>query len=155
MIKDDTKFRQMVRSARFEHNYGNANRVRFSGYGKNVVSQSSSTRLSRQSFSDSTGWTIAKLVLAILLVSVVFSVLNQSNQTLTFTSFLEWLQNFHPTFTNVTYVSHAIGGDWGLFEFLRLPIDITIQVFDFLLFLVKNLVNVLSYVTGFVSFIFV
>lgn len=154
MIKDDTKFRQMVRSSRFEHKFGNANHIRFSGYGKNVVSSSSSTRLRHESFSDSTGWTLAKLVLAILLISLVFSLLNQSNNTLTFTSFLQWLQDFHPTFTDVHYVSHALGGDWGLFEFIRLPVDITIQVFDFLLFLVKNLVNVLSYVTSFVRFIF-
>ena len=93
-------------------------------------------------------------IIMVLLAFALYHTLTMDETQLTFTSLLEWFQNFHPVLPNVAYVSNAITGDWGLFEFLRSFLNLFIQVFDFALYAVKSFINILSYVSGLIVFMF-
>ena len=93
-------------------------------------------------------------IIMLLLVFALYHTLATDTTQLTFTSLLDWLHDFHPIIQNNSYVSNVMTGDWGLFDFLRVFFNLFIQVFDFALYAVKSLLNILSYVSGFIVFMF-
>lgn len=93
-------------------------------------------------------------IIMVLLAFALYHTLTMDDTQLTFSSLLDWLHNFHPILPDVQYVSNAIAGDWGLFEFLRVFLNIFIEVFDFALYAVKSFINLLSYISGFIVFMF-
>ena len=97
---------------------------------------------------------VFRLIFIILLVSIVFKNLTGSNKTLSFTGFLEWLQNYKPPITTGTLVFTPISGNWGIFEILRTLINMLVTISQFIVWIVKNLVNLVGYIGGFTTFLF-
>ncbi len=93
-------------------------------------------------------------ICCLLIVVVTYQMLTGSDRSLTFKGFLDWLSDFHPLISDVSFVDHSILDSWGLFDGFRNFLNIFINIFDFALYCVKSAVNLISYATGFVGFLF-
>lgn len=102
-------------------------------------------------FVDSIG--ILKIIFLLLLLVMVFRSLSGVN-SISFTSFLTWLRDFHPLLQNFSFVDLSIVGDWGIFNFFKDFLNIFMQVISVAVFVCKAIVNFISYVFGFVRFLF-
>lgn len=95
------------------------------------------------------------IFLLILLATVVWRV-RGSNNTLTFTAFLEFLSNLNSVeIGQVDVSSFAIGGNWGIFDGLRNFFNVFSNLLGVLVWLGANVINVIRYIVAFVSFLFV
>lgn len=113
-------------------------------------------RDNRQYFFNSAG-IVFRLMLLIFFGIIflrVFWVLRGSSNTVNFTGFLEFLSNLNSVDINVSVSNFVIGGDWGVFEFLRNFFNIFAQLFGVIVWLFSNIVNVLNYVLQFIFFLF-
>ena len=78
-----------------------------------------------------------------------------SAESLTFTGFLEMLSNAPQVSFDLNLSSFQLGGNWGIFDFLRSVINIFGSILGFIIFLIQNLINFCSYLIYFIEFIFV
>ena len=78
-----------------------------------------------------------------------------SAESLTFTGFLEMLSNAPQISFDLNLSSFQLGGNWGIFDFLRSVINIFGSILGFIIFLIQNLINFCSYLIYFIEFIFV
>lgn len=101
-----------------------------------------------------TSFSLLKIVFCLLLISLVFTALSGGTGSKTFTGLLNWLSDFHPAISNVTFKSSAILSDWGIFDGLRVLINMLVTIADVVVFLCKGLINCISYITGFFAFLF-
>lgn len=75
--------------------------------------------------------------------------------SLTFESLLNYLQNA-PSFDFYSIVSnYSITTDWGLFNFLRDFFNMFISLFNVIVFLAKNVLNLINYIIYFIRLVFV
>jgi len=97
---------------------------------------------------------VLKLVFFVILIAMLFSSLVGNNNTITFSSLIDWIENYHPAIDNFSFVDLTIQDDWGLFNGLKDFFNVIMQIFSFLVYIFKALVNAISYIGGFVQFLF-
>lgn len=110
----------------------------------------------RQHFFNNAG-IVFRLMLLIfigILFLRVFWVLRGSSNTVNFTGFLEFLSNLNSVDVSISVADFSIGGDWGVFEFLRNFFNIFAQLFGVIVWLFSNIVNLINYLWQFVLFLF-
>lgn len=90
----------------------------------------------------------------VLIVVTLYSILTGGDRTMTFRGFLDWISNFKPIFPDLAFVSNEIVDSWGLFDGLKNFINIFIDIFDFALYCVKSALNLVSYITSIIAFMF-
>lgn len=95
------------------------------------------------------------IVLFIFLLVIALIRKLSSAEPLTFTGFLEMLSNAPQVTFNLDLTSFQLGGNWGIFDFLRNVINIFGSILGFIIFLIQNLINFCSYLIYFINFIFV
>lgn len=100
---------------------------------------------------------IMRIVLIILLFftlgNVFFSSSGQSS-VFTFSSLLTVLQNAPSLPFNLTVDALTISGDWGAFNFLKQFLNWNLKPLSFVIFLVGNLINILTFLSYFLYYIF-
>lgn len=98
---------------------------------------------------------ILSLVFLILLAVMIFRKFTGNNNTPTFTSFLDMLTNIEtPTIPFVNY-SFTTLGDWGVFNWLRDFLNVFVDLFNVILFLVNGIISLFQYVTNFILWLYV
>lgn len=98
---------------------------------------------------------VFRLVFFVIIIVTFGSVLFSPEPLgFTFRSFLEMLQNAPSIESDFTIDSLTITGDWGVFNFLKTFLNWNLKPIAFVLFLVKNLINVLMFLFYFLSYIF-
>ena len=90
---------------------------------------------------------------SILLVLVMLSVI-KNGDTMTFTSFLDFLSSNSSTFDFVNYVDYSIVGDWGLFNFLRDFFNLFIQVLNLAIYLTKIFIALIKFFLVLLAWVF-
>lgn len=98
-------------------------------------------------------FTALAIIFTIVLIGNVIRI-SLNADTFTFTAFLEYISNAPAV--DISFVElWNLGGNWGVFEFLRNFFNMFGSVLSFLVWLGKNIISVLQYVFYFVRFIFV
>lgn len=98
---------------------------------------------------------ILSLVFLILLAVMIFRKFTGNNNIPTFTSFLEMLTNIEtPTIPFVNYSFTSLG-DWGVFNWLRDFLNVFVDLFNVILFLVNGIISLFQYVTNFIMWLYV
>lgn len=98
---------------------------------------------------------IMLIIISILLGIALFRFAFRGvNNDISFSSFLNWLGNVNSMPINVSITQFNIGGDWGVFEFLRNLLNIFTSLFGVIVYMSANLLNVLIFVSQFIRFIF-
>lgn len=92
----------------------------------------------------------------IISIALIFSVIRISfgGSSLSFTSLLNYSANSPKV--DISFVEYyRIGGDWGLFDFFRLFLNMIMSIFDIGVWLCKNIYNLVSFITYYVVLLFV
>ena len=98
---------------------------------------------------------ILSLVFSILLLVMIFRKFTGNSNTPTFTSFLDMLTNVKtPSIPFVNYSFSALG-DWGVFNFLRDFLNVFVDLFNVILFLVNGIMSLFQYVVSFLGWLYV
>ena len=93
------------------------------------------------------------ILCAILVTNIIKNLF--SGNTVTFTSFLNYITSVPQISANFSMDTIYISGDWAILDGLRVFLNTIMQPLNLLLFLVKNLWNCLLYIVYFVRFLFV
>lgn len=96
---------------------------------------------------------VVSLFAFVVCVAIVFNVL-RNGDTLTFTSFLQFLSEQGQNFNFVSFVDYSITSDWLVFNFLRDFLNIFIQIFNVAIYLSKLFIQLIVFTFNFVKFLF-
>ena len=91
-------------------------------------------------------------VIALLVLFIIYRIASNSS-ALTFTSFLDYLNNVSSSTIDLKFVIELIKDDWGFFNFLRNFINLSVSVINFAIYLVGGLINLVQFAIGFLSFL--
>lgn len=98
---------------------------------------------------------ILSLIFCILLIVMIFRKFTGNNNTPTFTSFLDMLTNVKTPSIPFVNFSFTVLGDWGVFNFLRDFLNVFVDLFNVILFLVNGIISLFQYVTSFITWLYV
>lgn len=95
-------------------------------------------------------------VLGIVLIIILLSnLLFLDSQTpLTFRSFLDFISSQNIDFSYQPYIDYTIQGDWSLFNFLRDFFNLFITALNYVIFMIKIFLELLSFVGATFQFLF-
>lgn len=82
--------------------------------------------------------------LVFLVVLMLYHTASHSGKTLTFSDLLGYLQNMPLLSLDLNFANVLITDSWGLFDFLRVTINLFIVIANVIAFLFKGIMNVLS-----------
>ena len=103
---------------------------------------------------DYTGLRIFNIIFLTILAMCVIR-FTFTNTTISFTSFLEFLQNCPSIDMPETFINNLVVTDsWGVFDFLRSFINSLGTIFGTILWLLNNLLNGILFIFYFIGFIF-
>ena len=103
---------------------------------------------------DYTGLRIFNIIFLIILAMCVIR-FTFTNTTISFTSFLEFLQNCPSIDMPETFINNLVVTDsWGVFDFLRTFVNSLGTIFGTILWLLNNLLNGILFIFYFIGFIF-
>lgn len=153
----------MAENYQGEKDFKHSNELRESGINelkRNQLSdfafRKSYRSMQRQKFKHNLGsifGVLGFIFFAILICRVFFKV-NGSANNLNFSSFLNFLSNLNSVEVDLSFPDFGIGGSWGAFDFLRNFINLFSRILGVVVWLGKNIVNLLNYVIAIVNFLF-
>lgn len=97
---------------------------------------------------------IALIMLLFFTLGNVFFSGSDESPVFTFSSLLTVLQNSPTLPFSLSIDMLTISGDWGAFNFLKQFINWNLQPLSFFIFIIGNLINILSFLTYFLFYIF-
>ena len=129
----------------------------FKGY--NHISSTTTYENEPKSLVRASHWEISigilKFVLCFILIFLVTTNLFKGADThLTFTGFLNWLSSVKVFSFQFDIGTFTIGGNWGLFEGIRIFFDTLSKIFGVGVWLCGNLISLISFLAQFIAFIF-
>jgi len=92
------------------------------------------------------------VVVVLLICFMLYHTAIGDGKTLTFTNILDFLQNLPVSNINLNFTNGLIQESWGLFDFLRVTINLFVTIFNVLAFIFSGLVYVLQFIIGFFSY---
>ena len=106
-------------------------------------------------FGSSFGNSIRFILFFVIALLVLFSLyrIASNSSTLTFTSFLDYLNNVSASTIDLKFVIELIKEDWGFFNFLKNFINLSISVINFAIYLVGGFINLINFALGFLRFL--
>ena len=103
---------------------------------------------------DYTGLRIFNIIFLTILAMCVIR-FTFTNTTISFTSFLEFLQNCPSIDMPETFINNLVVTEsWGVFDFLRTFVNSLGTIFGTILWLLNNLLNGILFIFYFIGFIF-
>lgn len=93
------------------------------------------------------------LICALLIANFIRKV--SSGADLSFSAFLNWLGNVDYFNMKFNISAWTIGGDWGIVDGLRKFFNMFGNLFGVIFYMCANLIGLISFLTQFISFIFV
>lgn len=84
------------------------------------------------------------ICVVVLIAFMLYHTASGSTTELTFSNIIDFLQNFPTLELSLDFTNGIIADSWGLFDFLRVTINLFITILNVISFLFKGIVNVLS-----------
>lgn len=94
------------------------------------------------------------IIFCAILISNIIKTLFSSN-TVTFTSFLNYITSVPQISTNFSMETIYISTDWGVFDFVRIFLNTIMMPINLSVFISRNLWNCLLYIIYFVRFLMI
>lgn len=122
----------------------------------NYVTDINTINRSRSTFNFRVLLRLLSIIAILILFIRLFWRLRGSSNTLNFTGFLKFLSNLNSVDIGAVNInSFVVGGDWGVFNFLRNFFNIFANLFGVVVWLSANVINVIRYLVAFIQFLFV